>query len=415
MAVGTAGFIGANLTSAREARQVTQASLSRMLDVSRAAISDFELGKKTPSPATMQRIQEVLNLPYEYFLRQPFKPQVGPVFYRSMSAATKTARVAAEARFNWMKFIVQYLKEYMNFPPVKFPVLDVPDNIQKLDFDYIEELANETRKFWGLGVGSLSNVTWLLENQGAIIGRFPLEAATLDAFSEWSPHDDTPYIVLGDDKGIAVRSRFDAAHELGHLILHRGVDRKSISNTTDYKLIERQAHRFAAAFLFPAEAYLSEVFMPSLELFRNLKVHWKVSIQLQIQRGVDLGIIGEEQALRMWKNCMRRGWKMKEPLDDSMEVEEPRVLARSIKMLLAENVRSKFDLLAALPFSVGDILELVHLPRGYFEDRPDTIISFKDFRSSKERDTSQSDTEAGDRFESDSDTAKVIHFNRRMS
>ena len=62
----------------------------------------------------------------------------------------------------------------MNFPPVNFPVFDVSDNIQKMDFDYIEELANETRKFWGLGVGSLSNVTWLLENQGAIVGRFPL-------------------------------------------------------------------------------------------------------------------------------------------------------------------------------------------------------------------------------------------------
>lgn len=162
--------------------------------------------------------------------------------------------------------------------------------------------------------------------------------------------------------------------------------------------------------MFPAEAYLSEVFMPDLDLFRNLKVTWKVSIQLQIQRGVDLGIIGDEQAIRLWKNCMRRGWKLKEPYDDTLEVEEPRVLARSIQMLMTENVRSRFDIQAALPFSSGDILELVNLPGDYFQDRLDTIVSLKDFRANRESGDVENIEVDSEQYQN-----KVVEFKRRIS
>lgn len=43
-------------------------------------------------------------------------------------------------------------------------------------------------------------------------------ADEIDAFSLW--RDDRPYIFLNTSKS-AERSRFDAAHELGHLVLHR--------------------------------------------------------------------------------------------------------------------------------------------------------------------------------------------------
>ena len=66
---------------------------------------------------------------------------------------------------------------------------------------------------------------------------------------------DSPIVVLGSDKGAAVRSRFDAAHELAHLLLHSKFDEKDLKNATRFKQIERQADRFAGAFILPATTF----------------------------------------------------------------------------------------------------------------------------------------------------------------
>src|SRR6185295_3695781 len=108
--------------------------------------------------------------------------------------------------------------------------------------------------------GAISNVTWLLENNGAIITRTCLEANTLDAFSEWQTPEGTPYFILGADKNVAVRSRFDIAHELGHIILHRNVEAVCIARQADHKLLEQQANRFAGAFLLPEHSFMSDFF-----------------------------------------------------------------------------------------------------------------------------------------------------------
>ncbi len=48
--------------------------------------------------------------------------------------------------------------------------------------------------------------------------KWKLRLKKIDAFSVW--YDAKPYIFLSSDKGSNVRTRFDMAHELGHLIMH---------------------------------------------------------------------------------------------------------------------------------------------------------------------------------------------------
>jgi len=378
------GFIKENLISAREARNVSQADLSRLIDTTRQAISQYENGTSAISIETLSKIVEKLNIPQSYFLRLPPRIKNDAIFFRAMSATTKTARSAAVRRFEWLKEIVKYLRNYINFPAIKFPDFDLPDNFRKIDNNLIETVATETRRFWGLGDGVISNVTWLLENNGAIVSRFDLDADGLDAFSTFNRQDETPYIILGADKGVCARSRFDAAHELAHLILHKNIDKSRISHTQDFALIEKQAHRFAGAFLFPQKSYLSEIYIPSLDTFRLLKPKWQVSIQLMIHRGQDLGVITDEQATRLYKNCNRRGWKYFEPYDDTILVEKPRLLSRMFGMLVGEKVRTRADILSALPFRARDITEMAGLPSDFFEEKVDDVISFKDFVKSRD-------------------------------
>ena len=89
-----------------------------------------------------------------------------------------------------------------------------------------------------------------LERHGIVCARYHAGTHAVDAFSV--PFPDRPVIVLGDDKAKRDRERFSAAHELGHLVMH---DPESAGT----KIIEDQAHRFAAAFLMPADDIRGEL------------------------------------------------------------------------------------------------------------------------------------------------------------
>ena len=70
MRPGTPGFIGQRLREAREARAKTAADLAKLVGVTRAAISQYEGGHQTPSPAVMEKLSKELGVPSQFFLRQ---------------------------------------------------------------------------------------------------------------------------------------------------------------------------------------------------------------------------------------------------------------------------------------------------------------------------------------------------------
>jgi Zn-dependent peptidase ImmA (M78 family) len=82
-----------------------------------------------------------------------------------------------------------------------------------------EATAELVRVEWGLGHAPAPNMVHLLELQGVRVCSQAEECREVDAFSYW--YDGTPCVCLNTTKA-AERGRFDAAHELGHLILHRG-------------------------------------------------------------------------------------------------------------------------------------------------------------------------------------------------
>lgn len=379
MKTGSPGFIGARLREARQARGYTAVALADMIGVTRSGVSHYERGEQSPRPEVMRKIEEVLDLPPQFFWRVPANDRIRNLFWRSLSAATKSARVSAQIRYIWLEEIVRYLREYVNFPVVNFPDYEMPKKPASISSELIEELAAKTRRFWKLGNGAISNVVWLLENNGAVITRTKLEADTLDAFSEWHTAEGVPYFILGADKKVAARSRFDVAHELGHIILHRYVNGVCIGRHVDHKILEQQANRFAGAFLLPEQSFMGDVFSPSIDTFQSLKPKWGVSIQLMIHRAQDLDLISTAQAERLWINCSRRGWRTSEPLDDQLPVEEPRLLRRSFELLVSEQVQSRAEILSALPYSASEIEELAGLREGFLAERA-LPVSLKGFK-----------------------------------
>jgi hypothetical protein len=92
------------------------------------------------------------------------------------------------------------------------------------------------RQNWGLGERPIPNMLKLLEAKGVRVFSLAENTKAVDAFSVW--RNGLPYVFLNIAKS-AERSRFDASHELGHLVMHKhggGLDLGPGSGSDDHGL-----------------------------------------------------------------------------------------------------------------------------------------------------------------------------------
>ena len=366
---GSPGFTGSRLKEAREVRQLTAQALAEMVGITRGSITSYELGSSTPSPEVFQKICGVLGFKTEFFLREEDSSPHQLIFERARSRATQTVRKRARLRRTWLRDTVKYLTEFVRIPEPNLPEIAVPANWKATSGAHIEASAREARRYWNMGDGPISNVTLLAENNGVIVCLIPMEAKHLDAFSLWDKLDGRPYIVLGDDSQSAFRTRFNVCHEIGHLILHKNLEPWDVADSASLKVLEAQADQFAASFLTPSAAFSRDIVMPSLERFHVLKPRWRTSIKMMIHRAQELDIIDKDEARRFYINYNRRGWNIREPLDQETQVEEPRLVRTIFEVVVDKSILRQSQISAALPFNGEDIEQLANLPHGYLDEQ----------------------------------------------
>lgn len=366
---GTIGFNGARLREAREARGLTGVSLAEIAGVTPGMISQYEHGIKTPQHDVLERIARGLNLPVMFFFQGPIGDDAidSPLTFRSLSSATKTARTKEAHKFRWHLNIARYLAHFATFPTVRFPDWDMPAPTDLSDED-IDLIAMKVRRFWGLDDGPISDMVELVEKNGAIVVRYELGAQALDAYSGWSA--GRPHIVVGADKMAAVRSRYDVAHELAHLILHRGIGEQQLRRSEMHREVERQANFFAGSFLLPARAFSEDFGLPMLDALLSLKLKWQVSVGAMIFRSDWLRLIAPEQCERLWIAYGRRGWRNHEPYDEELPIEQPRTLRTAFELARTVPSFTIGGLRSALNYADSDIEQLCGLPYGYLQDAP---------------------------------------------
>jgi Zn-dependent peptidase ImmA (M78 family) len=375
MRAGTPGFVGERLREAREVRSVSAVSLSEIAGVSAQAISQYEHNRSTPSPDVLDRIAAALNLPKAFFLLPERGESSAVSFFRSMSAATKAARRRAERRLEWLEDLYRYLAEYVAFPDPNLPVLDLPNDPLLISGSEIEQAALDLRNYWRLPQGPIANTVLLVENQGVVVGRDLLGAETLDGLSRVDQETERPFLLVGTDKGSPARWRFDVAHEIGHMILHSTIKPGLLRKSDQFKRIEQQAHHFARALLLPISSFGDDLFAVNLDTLRALKPKWKVSIAMMIMRARDGEMLSEDSERKLWINMSRRGWRTKEPGDDTMEPELPRLIPHAFELLLSDRIITPDDAVARLGLPIRDIEALSSLPAGYLESfSPVTLI-----------------------------------------
>lgn len=341
-------FDGRRLTQARHLRGKLKSEIAATVDVSPAAIGQFERGTVRPRPATLAKIALTLGLAPGFFAR-PLTCEIpeDEAHFRRLRGTSKRDRDEARARVEILADFVEALERRVQLPQPQVPMLE--SGVTP------EEAADATRRAWGLGDGPIGNVVGLLERKGVIVARLEVSSDDVDAFSCWV--GGRPYVLLTSNKNAPDRSRFDAAHELGHLVLHQDAQPGNAS-------AEQEAHRFAAEFLMPAAVIRAE--LPTRLNWRRyleLKLRWGTSLAALVRRAKDVRVISDSACQRAMIELGRRGWRREEP-GVLLAPETPELIGRALTLLEQERRIVLEDFAAELQLPVGDLRALGALDRG---------------------------------------------------
>lgn len=333
------------LKAARCYRGITVTELANRLEVQRQKISMYENNRvQNPEILLIRKISEELNFPVKFFLEHDvFNQDNSIIYFRSLLTTNKKYKEEQNYKINFLARMLKYLSEYIEFPLTNLPTISKNASI--------EEAAEELRKQWKLGNGPINNLVYEAEKNGVIVTNFETESGDIDAYSKRIDLEGEEKFLIGysKNKNTAARVHFDIAHELGHMLLHDwDIDDDSLSG--NFKEIEKEAHRFAGAFLLPKEEFSLDVgkYGTKLSYYVELKKRWKVSISAMILRSYSLGLIGQDDYQKLMMTMTKRGIRKNEPLDDVLVTFPPVLFKDAVNLLLEQNVLTPQEILDEL-------------------------------------------------------------------
>lgn len=304
-------FSGAQLVAMRELLGWTQTEVAEATSISASALSQAERGDTTLSAANVVQVASLFKVSPEAFVERP-EPEVDLVpQFRHLRRTPRREQLKAERLVYATTRVLRVLQESVQFPePFEFHSDVDPDRPIGEVADQVEDVAAQTRAALDIPpddpIGG--EVIELLEAGGITVVRDPETDSDIDAYS--AIIDGLPIIVLdGGDDCVWDRDNFNLAHELGHLVMHRGNRR-----TPGTKTVEAQAHRFAGAFLGPAQA-LGPQLPSDIDWVRylGLKRTWGLSMAALVRRAKDLDVIDDSTYTRAMKQRSAHGWRFEEP------------------------------------------------------------------------------------------------------
>jgi Zn-dependent peptidase ImmA (M78 family)/DNA-binding XRE family transcriptional regulator len=324
------------LKFARKRRGITIKALASAIGMTIKIVSIYENDKGVPPPQTLAAMARELHFPESFFFLEDIAElNDSAVSFRSFSKMTASVKGSALGAG-------QIALEFASWLYKKFdlPIVDLPD----LREHQPEAAAAVLRNIWALGELPIGNMVHLLEAKGVMVFSLTENTLDMDAYSFWM--NEHPFIFLNTKKTVE-RSRFDAAHELGHLVLHK-------HGSPAGKEVELEANRFASAFLMPSGSVRTKApRFPTLDVFIKLKPHWKVSTAALIRRMKDLDLLTDWYYRNLMIELSKKYGRKNEPNAISQR-EASKLLPMVFKALREEEI-SKKDIADELCLFVNDL------------------------------------------------------------
>lgn len=261
-------FKPGRLELARMRRRYTARILAEEAGVSPVTLSRVENGKQEPDEETITKLIRVLKYPREFFFMPDIDGiDVNAASFRSLTAMSARERDAALASGVLAQELADWISARFNLPTPDLPDLGYQNDAGAA--------ARSVRQNWSVGEKPIGHLIKLLETKGVRVFSLAENTRNVDAFSYW--RNGEPFMFLNSIKS-AERSRFDAAHELGHLVLHR-------HGGPQGREAEHQANLFASSFLMPkADVEARIPYVTSLSDLVETKRRWGVSLSAIVYR-----------------------------------------------------------------------------------------------------------------------------------
>ena len=254
--------ISINLRRLRIMKDMTQDQIATAADISRVAYRNIETGKSEPRANTLDAIARALGV--DVFALATPVPEPTTLRFRAHKA------LSAQERAERTQLVTETLDWLADFKELENILNDhvslvLPSETRQIvDIAHTAELIRR-EEFKVSCSECLPDICDILEDGGIKVRVVESRIKGLFGFSV-GVEDGGPAIVVNALPTIPVERRiFTAAHELGHLILHR--DSFDPTVETESKTEETEADVFAAHFLMPDEQFQEE-------WARNRGLHW---------------------------------------------------------------------------------------------------------------------------------------------
>lgn len=300
---------------ARKRRLLNKTGFAQIAGVALHTVVRCEKGETEPTQEHLDTFARVLRFPVEFFSGDDLDEPESASFrsQTTMSAAIRDASLAAGA----LGFLVSdWVEERFSLPPIHVPDLHLYEP---------EEAARVLRAEWQLGERPISNMLHLLESKGVRVFSLAENTTKVNAYSIW--RKERPYVFLNNYKS-AESSRYDAAHELGHLAMHQ-------DGGSTARAAEDQANRFASSFLMPRGDVIAVLPRVSyLDQIIRAKSRWRVSVAALTYRLHKLGAISDWKYRDLCIEISTRRYHREEPYP--IERERSVVWEKVLRALWAE-------------------------------------------------------------------------------
>lgn len=355
----SARISASRITVARLRRGLTKAELAANLDIAPATLARWE-NDGPPPPHTesiLERLESSLGFTAGYFVSEELEiPATDSTLFRAGSRATRRQKSVAVASGANASTLLAWLRRNFNFPEPDLP-----------DFSGLTpmEAARHARTIWQLGDRPVPNSVQLAESLGIAVMGLPPAASAVDAFSMWN--GEQPFIFLARRR-TPEGTRFDLAHELGHLLLHSSDEPRTGAREED------EANQFAADFLIPPGIVHAHLRLHAgLDDILRLKTALKVSAMAMLRAAYHHGKLSEREYHSHLTTLSARGFRTDEP-GSTLQYERSRIFdyvlspdgGASISNIAAETKLPSQDLhalmLGAQPHTVSSAASATSSP-----------------------------------------------------
>lgn len=323
----------------RERRGFSRARLAVESGLAERSLRQYENGEATPRASSLERLAETLEVPTSFFGGADFETLGSTAAsFRAASKLPKYRQKSALAAGAFAMHLADYLGTHFDLPLVNVPDLEGTSPVVA---------AEAVRGSWCLGNGVAPNLVHLLESHGVLCFALAEDCRELDAFSFWRL--GRPFVMLNTVKS-GERGRWDVAHEIGHLVLHRHL-------TGTNKEHELEADRFAQSFLLPPRAIRSSgLFQPSLDQVIQHKSAWGVSAIAFTRALHDHGLLGDWHYRNFIIELSKRGYRSGEP--GGIQRETSQLLGSALRILSTEGIGLQ-QIASELDLSSTDLYEML--------------------------------------------------------